>query len=194
VIVDSLKDVALGLTEDETGQGVNQAHQFCVAAGVEVCVLHHQRKTGTDGGKPQRLADVYGSRWITAGSGSVVLLWGQAGDAVVEWSHLKQPAEAVGPFKVKHDHRDGASEVLEQADPVAMAERGPVTAKTFAMELFGKESPDRNEVERARRKLERLAGEGELRRIEPSSSGPHQEVTYTVTGRPFGKDQMQNAS
>jgi hypothetical protein len=155
VIVDSLKDVALGLTEDEVGAGVNQAHQLCAANGVEVCVLHHQRKTGTDGGKPKTLTDVYGSRWITAGAGSVVLVWANAGDAVVEWSHLKQPAEPVGPFKVQHDHTTGTSAILDQVNPVAMAESSPggITVKDFAVLLFDKESPSRNEVELARRRL-----------------------------------------
>jgi hypothetical protein len=36
-------------------------------------------------------------RRITAGAGSVVLLWGAAGDPIVEWRHLKQPAAEVGP-------------------------------------------------------------------------------------------------
>lgn len=75
VILDSLKDVALGLSEDTPGAAVNQALQRVVAEGIEVVVLHHQRKASGDNKRPRTLADVYGSTWLTAGAGSVLLLW-----------------------------------------------------------------------------------------------------------------------
>jgi replicative DNA helicase len=69
LFVDSLKDVAVDLIKDEVGSRVNQAVQELLADGVEVCLLHHQRKQQAASGspKPTRLADVYGSRWLTAG-------------------------------------------------------------------------------------------------------------------------------
>jgi replicative DNA helicase len=89
VVIDSLKDLSQSLSEEATGQSINQAMQLCVAADVEVVALHHQRKAQGDNKKPRKLADVYGSRWLIAGCGSVVMLWGEAGDPIVELSHLK---------------------------------------------------------------------------------------------------------
>ena len=95
VVVDSLKDACAKLTDDESGSMVNRAIQYANAADLDVLVLHHQRK-GQAGAKPTTLADVYGSTWLTAGAGSVVLLWGEAGSETVELTHLKQPADQIG--------------------------------------------------------------------------------------------------
>ena len=61
VIVDSLKDAAVELPDDEVGALWNRAVQTTLAAGVEVLVLHHQRK-GQQGSRPKAIDDVYGSR------------------------------------------------------------------------------------------------------------------------------------
>lgn len=50
VVVDSLKDAAIGLSEDAVGAGYNGARQKALSAGVEVLELHHQVKRGIDGG------------------------------------------------------------------------------------------------------------------------------------------------
>lgn len=92
VVIDSLKDVALELSRDDVGSRVNNALQRVIAEGVDVAGLHHQRKASSDNSKPRALADVFGSIWITAGAGSVVLLWGEAGDPIVEL----RPPEAAG--------------------------------------------------------------------------------------------------
>jgi replicative DNA helicase len=160
VFVDSLKDIAVDLVKDETGSRVNIAFQTLIASEVELCTLHHQRKEGQQTAKPKRLADVYGSRWLTAGMGSVVLLWGEPGDLVVELRHLKQPAEEVGPLSVRHDHNLGRSTLLEQADletALANAHYGLVV-KDAAELMFETASPNRNEIEKARRRLESLVG------------------------------------
>jgi hypothetical protein len=47
VIVDSLKDAAVGLSADEVGAGYNRARQNACAAGVQVLELHHLRKALT---------------------------------------------------------------------------------------------------------------------------------------------------
>ena len=150
VVIDSEKDVALKLSDDETGAGLNAAHQRAVAEGVEVVGLHHQRKNAAGGGKPNRLEDVYGSTWITAGAGSVILLWGDAGDPIVELSHLKQPAEPIGPFKVLHDHDHGTSQVLEQVDALTVLLRRPgLTAADLAALVCSNGRPTDNDRERA---------------------------------------------
>ena len=175
VIIDSLKDVALDLSKDETGSRVNLAFQHTVAAGVEVVACHHQRKDGGNGSKPRTLADVYGSGWLTAGVGSVVLLWGEAGDPIVELRHLKQPAGEVGPLTVVHDHEAGTSSLHEPADLRAMLTRAPgPTAGEAAQRIYGVPAPGRNQVEKARRRLEAEVKAGRAVRVE----GGHEGVRY----------------
>lgn len=158
IVIDSLKDVQPDLVKDEIGSRVNIAFQELVASGRELLVNHHQRKEMNGGAKPKRLADVYGSRWLTAGMGSVLLLWGEPGDLVVEGRHLKQPSEEVGPLAIVHDHATGRSTVDKGADLetlLAMASTG-LTVHDAAIRIFANTNPSRNEIEKARRKLETL--------------------------------------
>lgn len=181
VVVDSLKDVAADLSKEEAGLGLNTAFQHCVATGIEVCGLHHQRKQQSGAGKPNHLSDVYGSRWITAGAGSVAMLWGEAGDLVVDFDHLKQPSETVGPVKVIHDHLNGVSTVAETVDAwkvVRGATKG-VTASGAAMVMFAEPQPTRNSVEKARRQLDRLAREGKVHRRDGTKGGKPGENAAT---------------
>lgn len=172
VIIDSLKDVASKLSEDDTGSKVNQAMQLACLAGVEVLALHHQRKRQQGGGKPRTLDDVYGSTWLTAGAGSVLLVWGEAGDAVVELSHLKQPVDAIGPLTLLHDHERGVTTVQGEVNllDVVRTSNG-LTPQGAARALFQKESPEPNEVERARRRLEQLCKKELAYRVEPKRGG-----------------------
>jgi replicative DNA helicase len=109
---------------------------------------------------------VYGSRWLTAGMGSVLLLWGEAGDLVIELTHLKQPAEDVGPFRILHDHRAGSSTVFHPLDLEVLAATAPVglTAKAAASAIFASTKASPNEVEKARRRLDSLVAKGTLER------------------------------
>lgn len=158
VFIDSLKDVALGISDDEVGAGLNSAIQQTLAEGIEVCALHHQRK-GKDGGKPKTLEDVYGSIWVTAGAGSVVLLWGAAGDPLVELIHIKQPAAEIGPLQVDHDHNTGHSTVSRgDVDPLRVlrhSARG-LTAHDLAVLNTGREKPSDVERRKAKRTLDKL--------------------------------------
>lgn len=183
IVVDSLKDVAVKLTDDEVGQGLNRAFQHCVAEGVEVLGFHHQTKRGGGGaGKPNTLADVYGSAWITAGAGSVLLLWGNAGDPIVELSHLKQPAEAVGPLRVLHDHDTGISTVYQGTDLLTLLKAGPMTPPAVAQALYG--ATTASDTEKARRKLEHLVRDGHAVRLDPptrgGAGGGSRGITYAL--------------
>lgn len=110
VVVDSLKDLLSGLIDDADGIGFNDSMQLVLnELGCDFLTLHHQRKGTTENSKPNKLNDVYGSGWLTAGQGSVVLLWGQPGSNAVELSHLKQPQEKVEAFTIHHSHTVGAS-------------------------------------------------------------------------------------
>jgi len=176
VVVDSLKDAATKLSDDEVGGGYNRARQRALVEGIEVLELHHQRKAGGDNKRPSKLDDVYGSTWLTAGAGSVVLLWGEPGDPVVELAHLKQPAEQLGPWTVVHNHDKGRSVIDQQPDVMTLVRyQGAVgmTAKLLAGTLFHGSggTPSRGEVEKARRRLEGLERDGFLRSQEGVRGG-----------------------
>ena len=172
-IVDSLKDAAMKLTDDETGAGWNWARQHAIRAGVELAELHHNRKAlaGTKAERPT-IDEVYGSTWLTSGCGSVVLLSGAPGDPVVGLHHVKQPAAEVGPLKVIHDHDAGRSTVWHAADLVEVARiRGGLSAVDAAAVLFETEKPSAAEKEKARRKLAALASQGLLVVLDPGDQG-----------------------
>lgn len=163
VVIDSLKDAAVQLTDDRTAGMVNRSIQMCLANDVDILALHHQRK-GQNGEKPKRLEDVYGSTWITAGMGSVALLWGAAGDSIVELVHLKQPAAEVGPFKIEHDHNLGRSSIYSGFDLerfVAMKANG-VTAIEVARAMTEKTAPTDNERKKAQRQLDAAVTRGRM--------------------------------
>lgn len=164
VFVDSLKDAVVGLAEDAPAAAYNRARQTAIAAGIEIVELHHNRKSGANGGAPTSLGDVYGSTWLTAGAGSVLMLNGAPGDAVVELRHLKQPSDGeVGPWKVLHDSETGTTSVFHSTDLVALARaQGEITAKHAASALAETDTPTPNDVEKARRRLNKLVQSGHL--------------------------------
>lgn len=177
VIVDSLKDAAIGLNDDEVGAGYNRARQQALADGVQVIELHHNRKQPTGKAGQLTLDDVYGSTWLTSGAGSVILLTGAPGDPIVNLHHIKQPSEEVGPLKVFHEHDTGLSSVWHGTDVVqlATAQPGGITAVDAARVLFDTEKPTANEKAKARRKLENAHRAGLLVLLQagdPSTSTP----------------------
>lgn len=179
VIVDSLKDGVLRLSDDESGGGYNAARQKALIAGVEVIELHHQRKAGGDNKKPSKLDDVYGSTWITAGAGSVMVLWAEPGDVIVELIHLKQPMEPVGPLRLLHDHRTGRSSIFHQTDLLAQARiqgRVGITVKVAAVCMFEVDEPNANQREKARYRLEKFVTDGYL--VRQPGTGPTAEARY----------------
>lgn len=93
VIVDSLKDAAIGLSEDDVGAGYNRARQIALTAGAQVVEQHHIRKAQNSRKADADIGidDLYGSTWITSGAGSVILLTGKPGDPIVRFQHVKQP-------------------------------------------------------------------------------------------------------
>jgi replicative DNA helicase len=168
VVIDSLKDVAPDLSKEESGLGLNTSFQNAIAEGIDVMALHHQRKQQTGAAKPGHLSDVYGSRWITAGTGSVVMLWGEAGDCVVELNHLKAPDEDVGPLKVIHDHVYGVTRLVEKVDAwsIVNGAKHGISGAAVAATLYEAPTPTRNQVEKARRQLGRLFREEKAHKVE----------------------------
>ncbi|WP_405597593.1 AAA family ATPase [Streptomyces sp. NBC_01410] len=174
VVIDSIKDAAIGLADDAVGAGYNRARQKALAEGVQVMENHHVVKRGPNGAAPNTMADIYGSTWITSGAGSVVLLWGEAGDPVVSFRHLKQPMDEVGPFQLVHDHAAGLTTVLHSADLLELAGLGSVhglTSAGAAEAIFETKKITPAQKMKARRKLDKLVNSGHLARIEPKTPG-----------------------
>lgn len=174
IYVDSLKDAAIGLSSDEVGAAYNRARQFALAQGVQVCELHHLIKRNPMGGAPNSVADVYGSNWLTAGAGSVVMITGDPGDPIVEFRHVKQPHDEVGPWRLLHNTVAGQFTVDHEVDLLALAAvTGPegLTAQGAAAAIFEREKPTRAQVEKARRRLDKLVAAGALVRIEGMRGG-----------------------
>lgn len=172
VCLDSLKDMAGELASEEGGQAINSAIQRTLVEGIEVLALHHHRKQGggKEGGKePASLDELYGSTWITAGAGSVVSLWGAAGDPIVSFKHLKQPAAECGPWRLKHDHPVGVTEVWHEVDvlDILAHAKGVLTAQQLACQIYSpdKGKPSASEVEKARRRLDQMVEKGLAHKI-----------------------------
>jgi replicative DNA helicase len=180
VIVDSLKDAAIGLSDDETGAAYNRARQTALAGGVQVIELHHIRKA-LSGAKAEHpsIDDIYGSTWLTSGAGSVILLNGAPGDPIVSFHHVKQPAEEVGPFKIIHSRDDGCSQVFHSTDLVMLAAQpGGLTAAGAAKAMFDTEKGDRNQKEKARNKLKSLEKLGLLQLLDPGDVPSHRPAVW----------------
>ncbi len=166
VVVDSYKDFGGDLTSDPVGTAINSAMQECLSRGLNWIGLHHQRKASNDNPNPNKISDVYGSRWITAGMGSVFMLVGSPGDARVEMRHLKPPAAEVGPLTVAHDHGIGRSQVLRMArtadEVLDRAGAQGVTASQLATEMWATNDPSETERRRAERILKRKFADDEV--------------------------------
>lgn len=163
VIVDSLKDAAMGLKEDEAGAMWNRARQTALRAGIDLTELHHSRKADRAGKESPGVDSIYGSTWITAGAGSALLLVGDPGDPIITVHHVKQPMSDVGPLKVLHDNTAGSTAVWHATDLLAIAKaNGQLSAVDAAAALFDAEKPTPGEKEKARRRLESLTRSGHL--------------------------------
>lgn len=181
IVVDSLKDAVVKLTDDEQAAGYHRARSIAVTADVQVLELHHMTKRNADGKAPDSLADVYGSAWLTAGVGSCLVLTGDAGDPIVKATHLKQPAEPWGPAELAHDHTRGVTTVHHRVDLVELLAVTKVqTADSAARQLFGAEKPSAAQRERARRRLDGLCSQGLAvkRPGRPGGDGGSAAATY----------------
>lgn len=191
VFIDSLKDVASKLSDDETGAGLNRTMQNAIVEGIEICALHHQRK-GQGGVKPKTIEDIYGSVWIPAGCGSVILLWGRAGDLTVELSHLKQPGSPVGPLELVHDH-DTATTTVERGpiDALHVLRNNPngITSADLAQRNSPDGPPSAVDIKRAKRSLDRLVKTGAAWLDKGSKGGPG----GTIPDRYHATDQARHA-
>lgn len=188
VIVDSVKDAILEPSTEKSGQAVKASYQMAIAQGVEVCLLHHDRKAQQDGKrKLLRLSDVYGSRFLVAGCGSVISLNGGSGDPVIDLRHLKQPMAEVGPLTVALNFETGGFTLYDSVDLLAIiqgANHG-ITAQDAAKLLYGTDNPTKAERERARRKLKVLVGKGLVFETPPHNKNEHARYHVAASSKPI---------
>lgn len=160
VHADSLKDVASKLSDDAVGSGINSAIQEVVSRGINWVALHHQRKASGENRRPDSLSDVYGSRWLTAGQGSVLMLVkaGESDKDQVEMRQLKEPSDRVPALLLQHDRSRGRTRVVEASqDPeqiLRMAGSAGATAMEVAAGMFAKDKADVTGAEK--KKADRL--------------------------------------
>lgn len=196
VIVDSLKDAAIGLSDDAVGAGWNRARQALLNSGAQLLELHHVVKRGTNPNGPiTSVADIYGSTWLTSGVGSIALLHGEPGDPIVGFRHVKQPAEEVGPWRLLHEQTAGRLTVEHRTDLIALVrESGAdgLTARAAAAAINEKGEPGRADVEKARRLLDKLASEGILVRVE-GSRGRGQTASWYLVERNHAKSHSEQS-
>lgn len=111
VISDSLMNITSGMSEDEEGQRINEAHQETCRRGIQLGLAHHPRKRSPqDKGKPYSLDDVYGSKFIPGGCGSVLLFHSWAEDttgATFAIEQIKSPAGQVTIPLLRVERRTG---------------------------------------------------------------------------------------
>ncbi|WP_100811715.1 bifunctional DNA primase/helicase [Microbacterium sp. BR1] len=166
LVVDSIKDVAARLSEDEGGRSFNVARQHCLAEGVEVLELHHARKAPGEGRRSLNLDDVYGSTWLVAGAGSVLGLIGEATDTTVELRGMRVPRGDVGPLKVAIDRARGTMSAEHAPTALdALRGQGALLAKQVAQIQYGRDDVTRAEESRTRRELDKLTKLGQVERL-----------------------------
>ncbi len=193
VILDSLGFVATRLIEDETGSAIAQAFMAASVAGLEVFWTGHPRKPVGENRKPNTISDVYGSRWITAASGSILSLWASPGDPVAELRQLKSPSGEVGPFLVELDHEHGRVSVIEGTDLLGhlRASAMGLSAKEAGRLMEG--ASERARETKARRRLESLVGRGLAYRREgdPIRGSVHEPDRYFATPPPGVHEELE---
>jgi replicative DNA helicase len=108
------------------------------------------------------------------------MIWGEAGDPVVEMNHLKQPDEPVGPLTIVHDHAIGHSRVEARANEYTVVMSSPKGSSLamVATEVYG--DAERKSVEMARRKLDRMVNEGKVHRVEAGTGRGHSALYFPI--------------
>jgi replicative DNA helicase len=163
VVFDSLKDVALDLSAEETGQRATRAFQLLLADGIEILVLHHPRKA-SQARSTRRIAlsDVYGSAWFTASAGSVVALEiGSRGRS--ELRHLKSPSDPAGPWSIELDTSTGTFRRFVPIDPIQVVIKsgyeGATAEEVAELQMGSPDNVERKDLERIRRILKKAVNQ-----------------------------------
>ena len=109
-----------GLSDDEVAPATTAPANTCSppARAALRAAPHRQarrRRRGT-----HRVADIYGSAWITMRTGSIVMLSGEPGDPIVGLRHVRAPADQVGPYQLLHDPDAGTLTISHSIDLIEL--------------------------------------------------------------------------
>lgn len=108
VVVDSLFNIAPALTDEDGSAAANNAFQQVVAYGIELIVVHHDRKQG-ESRRRSGMDDMYGGRAISAGAGSIAAMEGDPEEGwTLRW--VKTPAGHLGKQEYRIDFTHGRIE------------------------------------------------------------------------------------
>lgn len=119
LVIDSVKDLTpANLSNGEVGQALDMSWKECRARGMSTLILHHERKSGSDESRSNRmpsLDNIYGSVWLTSGMDSILHIQGKQGANVVTYTHLKAIINMVDPIDAIHDQENGRTSVFTMA-------------------------------------------------------------------------------
>ena len=118
VFIDSRKDVGDVLDNREVNR-LNRLLKELDAEGVEVVMPHHNIQSADPPSVKPDLTHVMGLREVFSGTGSVLMIKGKKGSAVVTLHQVKPIREMHEPVRVRLDKTSGRVEV---ADPIAQAD------------------------------------------------------------------------
>ena len=118
VFIDSRKDVGDVLDNREVNR-LNRLLKELDAEGVEVVMPHHNIQSADPPSVKPDLTHVMGLREVFSGTGSVLMIKGKKGAAVVTLHQVKPIREMHEPVRVRLDKTSGRVEV---ADPIAQAD------------------------------------------------------------------------
>lgn len=178
IVVDSVKDVLPKPSDEETANLYHRARGLCLAEGIEWAELHHNRKTSGGYTAPKSLDDVYGNRFLTAGAGSVISLFGESGDTVVEMSQVKTPSGEFYPKQVEIDKKAGTMAFFEEVTiegVLTAAGLAGVLAREAAARLYAVKKPNRSQIQNTRNKLNRMVTRGDVERTPAKSGQPGED-------------------
>ncbi|MFF0015207.1 bifunctional DNA primase/polymerase [Streptomyces sp. NPDC005374] len=183
IVIDSIKDVLPNASDEEAAGHYNQVRQSCLAAGIEWIELHHNRKANGLNKEPNTLEDVYGSRWLTAGAGSVISLWqDEPGSPVISLRHIRAAGERWRDTTLILDMAEGTLSVESELtlEDFAASHRQGFTVAEAATALHGPK-PSRGDKEAVRNKIKRMEKRGALEIVLGSDDPFDTEIRYRPT-------------
>ncbi len=162
VYLDSLQNLAQGIGQAGPAEIAAVSIQNVIQAGIQLVGNHHHRKGGA--GKrsqgPKSIDEVYGGQAITAGMGSVISLFGDAGDMTFPLKHLKAPADQMADINIDLDFDTGLMVVSTSSPTVESTLRANanlgITVEHLCIALYGAGFTP-NDKKRTQRQLDRLA-------------------------------------
>jgi replicative DNA helicase len=116
LVIDSLKDLATSLNGDEEGTKYNMGVQMLCREGIQVLGTHHPRKQSAMQKKQKEeweptLDDIYGSKFLPAGAGSVLFLHRKSTGSTGLY-HLKSPMGEMTFSDIRFEGRTGMAQVV----------------------------------------------------------------------------------